>query len=197
MTLPIFVTSPLPLPMDRVPSWNESVYRYDSGARQATTGWDRPLYTRMAFTVRNMGRAKQSSLHNFYNERKGKTEPFVVKDPYDYLVQGITQVPSGPTIAANSGFYFVEAHSWNFLPDSANLVFVSALSGTLISGSHYVVSLDNGFVQLVIGKAAADNISASGHYFRKVAFADFQEQSFLWDQFNGSFVLEELLPRTS
>lgn len=189
----ILVTSPLWIPMDRDPDWNEHVVRFDSGARQANTPWHRPLYN-YNFSNRNFPRSTQSSLHAFINSQKRMTTPFLIKDPYDYLINGVLQVGSAVTIAANSGFYLVEANSYRVMPDSANLVITSALSGTLTPTTDYVTSLDNAFIKLVIGKALNDTITISGHYFRKVAFTKTSEQSFLWNQFSGSFSLEELMP---
>lgn len=193
MPFNILVTSPLWLPLDRTPVWNESIYTYDSGVSQAATNWWRPLY-KLAVSNRNYPRAQQNSLHAFYNQQKGSTIPFLMTDPYDFQIRGVVQVASGVAIAANSGFNYVDANSYRVMVNSSSLRITSTLSGTLISGSHYVASLDNGFIRMIIGKANNDTITASGHFFRKVRFSEFSEQSFLHDQFSGAFTVEEIMP---
>jgi len=185
----ILVTSPLPLPVTRNPMWNESINRYDSGRRQGATSWGQPLY-QYEFTVTNMPRTKQSSLEAFFNLMKGRVTPFLMKDPYLCNLNAVVQVASGSTVTS---FALKDVNSYRVLPDSSNFGLWSVLSGGLLAGVDYVASLDNGYITLT-AKATADTITASGTFFKKVAFKDKSEQSFLWNEFSGSFHIEEIMP---
>jgi hypothetical protein len=185
----ILVTSPLPLPMNRAPEWGVNVLNYDSGLRQTQTSWADALY-KYEFSITNMPRSKQSSLEAFYNQQKGEATPFLMKDPYAKDL--VVSVASGVTIAANSGFYLTNNAGRRVIGDPNAMRITSALSGVLTYSTHYANSLENGFIVMAIGKGAADTITVSADYFRKVTFNNLSQQSFLWDSFNGSFSVSEM-----
>jgi hypothetical protein len=184
----IFPSSPVWADFDRTPIWAEEVNYYDSGERQGSTAWQRPLY-RYAIKASNITEVKQSSLHNFWNQQKGQVTPFLFKDPYDYKANGITQ----PAAASGSGFYLRQVNSYKVIPDSGNFLIRDSRSGNLVSGSHYVASLDNGWIQVLV--AQSSTWVASFEFFRKVAFSDqYSEQSKIWNIFDTTIVIQELIP---
>jgi len=184
----IFPTSPVYADLERKPSWNEEVNFYDSGKRQGSTAWQRPLY-RYAINATNMPETKQQSLHAFWHQQKGKTTPFLFKDPYDYVGKAVQQ----PASANGSGWYLVQANSWKVIPDSAYLFLTDGRSGGLVNNSHYVASLDNGWIQLLV--APGGTVTGSFEYFRKVAFDDqYAEQSKIWNNFSATLIIQELIP---
>lgn len=186
----ILVTSPLPLPMGRDPSWGVGAVQYDSGDRQTSTTWVEPLY-KYTFDIKNMPRSKQSSLHAFFNQQKGQATPFLMRDPYDFNLN--MNVRSGVAIAAGSGFYLVKSSGFRVIGDPTNMLLFSAQSATLTQGSHYVHSLDNGFIRMVVAKNSADTYTMSCYHYRKVTFTGMSEQSFLWDSFTGNFSVSEMI----
>lgn len=190
MTLPIFPSSPVWANLQRQPVWNESVQMYDSGKRQGSTPWHRPLY-KYNINISNMPETKQSSLHAFWNDLKGRTMPFLFKDPYDYVANGVAIDTT--SMGVGSGFYFLNANSWAIIPDSGNILVTAGDSGALSNGIDYVLSLDNGWCQIV--HAPTSSWVGSFEYFRKVAFdAQYGENSAIWNNFSGSLVIQEMLP---
>lgn len=191
MTIPVFPTSPVPGDLSREPMWNEFSHTYDSGRYQSSTNWSQPLY-HYAFPLKNWPETKTNSLRAFYNARFGKVEPFAFKDPYDKDLVGVT-LAATTTMGAGSGFYLYEANSYRVLPDSANFVITCGRSGNLVSGTNYVMSLDNGWIQVVT--APSSIWTGSGEFFRKVHFdMQWTEKSPIWNIFNGTVVLQEILP---
>lgn len=191
MTLAIFPTSPIWANISREPMWSEEVFWYDSGVRQASTPWSRPLY-RYNVRGQNYNEIKQSSLHSFWNTLFGRVTPFLIKDPYDHLAGAITQ-PTSTNQASGDGFFFINENGWRTIPDSADLYLEDPASGQLISTSHFVMSQDNGFCSLL---APVSSVwVASFSYFRKAAFnAPMVESSPIWNSFNTNLVINELLP---
>jgi len=190
----IFPTSPVWADITREVNWAEEVYRYDSGARQGATPWERPLYT-YNVRARNFNELKQNSLHVFVNSHKGMVTPFLFKDPYDYTAQAVT-LGATTAMGAGSGFYLTNEYGWAVIPDSAFLTIVDGRSGTLNSGSHYVASLDNGWVEVQV--AVSSVWTSSFEFFRKAAFArKYTEQSNVWNNFSATLVIEELIPNVS
>ena len=112
MTLPIF-----PIPMygglRRSKRWGENVVRYDSGARQGDTPFLKPLYN-YDMNIQNMTEFRQSSLWHFLDEQKGMTNPFLMKDPYDYRVNSVLAVRSG--IPTGSTLFIYDTNSFMVRP---------------------------------------------------------------------------------
>lgn len=186
----IWPSSPVWADMERQPLWGEEVTRYDTGVRQAATIRTRPLY-RYSITADNFNEIKQAALHTFVNSLKGMAQPFLFKDPYDYQASSVNQ----PVTANGSGFYFVDARSWRFIPDSAYLVIADGKSGTLVNGTHYVVSLDNGWVKHMV--VVTSTWRATTQFFRKVALDQpYVEKSGTWNIFSAPLVLQEIPPNT-
>ena len=192
MTLPIFPSSPVWANLTREPIWSEEVYHYDSGLRQGASPWSQPL---MRYTVnaQNFNELKQSSLFTFMNTLKMRSSAFLFKDPYDYKANGVVQ-PTSTNMSSGDGFYLMEANSYRILPDSANFLLRDPRSGNLVSTSHYVMSLDNGWVQALV--AVSSVWVCSMEFFRKCAFeTQYVELSRVWNNFNfGGLVIQEILP---
>ena len=188
----IFPNSPVWANIQRVPMWAEEVIWYDSGHRQGSTPWSRPLY-KYNIDARNLNEISQASLHSFVNLQKNMVTPFLFKDPYDYATSASITQPTTTAMGNGSGFYLVQQNSWRVIPDSAFLAFADGNSGALVAGSHYVASLDNGWIQ---AKVAVSSVwTASFQYFRKVAFeAEYAERSDIWNNFNTTLSIRELLP---
>ncbi len=189
MALATLVISPLPADLTRDPQWGESAVRYDSGARQASTPYVKPLY-RYSINFSNIPRSKQSSLEAFYHDRQGKVQPFLMQDPYDYASHGGLIVRTGTN---PSSFWAVTGRGYPVIAKSGSLRLVSALSGALTQGSHYVLDQDTGIIVASMRPTSADYWFASSlDFYKKVAFVSYSEQSRFWNIFGGSFVIEEI-----
>lgn len=187
----IFPTSPVWADIQRTVNWAEEVYRYDSGVRQGSTPWERPLY-KYDIVGRNFNEVKQESLHVFVNSHKGMVTPFLFKDPYDYHANGVT-LASSSNMGAGSGFYLTNEYGWRVIPDSGNFLIADGTSGNLTVDSHYVASLDNGWIEVQVSVASV--WTSSFEFFRKVAFAQqYRERSPIWNSFSTTLVLEEIPP---
>jgi len=191
MTYSIFPTSPIWADITRVVDWNESTARYDSGAFQGSTNWSRPLHT-YNINGSNFERPTQNSLYAFINSLQGMTTPFRIKDPYDYIANAVIQ-PTSTNMGVGSGFRIINDKGWHVLPDNTNHIFVDPGSGTLVESTHYVFSLDNGFIELL---APVSSVWISSmQYFRKVHFAStYREVSTIWENFSAGFIIEEIVP---
>ena len=189
MSLSILVMSPLPADLTRDPQWGESAVRYDNGARQASTPYVKPLY-RYTVNFSNIPRSKQSSLEAFYNARRGKVDPFLMQDPYDFSGQGAVIVRTGTN---PSSFWAVTAQGYPVIARSGFLRIVSALSGTLTQGSHYILDQSTGIIVASMRPTSSDHWTATSlEFYKKVAFSSYSEQSRSWNVFGGSFVIEEI-----
>lgn len=187
----IFPSSPVWADITREIMWQEEVTHYDSGRFQGSTAWVRPLY-RYDINAANYTEVKQNSLEAFFNALKGRATPFLFKDPYAYQAAGITQ-PSTTSMANGSGFYGLQANSWRVIPDSAFLVITCGRSGALNAGSHYVASMDNGFITTKV--APSSLWVASFEYFRKAVFEDqYAPGSDMWNNFHSNLKIREILP---
>lgn len=187
----IFPTSPVWADITRHIMWQEETVFYDSGKFQGSTPWVRPLY-KYDIQGTNFTEVKQNSLEAFFNALKGRSTPFLFKDPYAYLANGIVQ-PSTTSMGNGSGFYAVQANSWRVLPDSSGLRITCGRSGQLTAGSHYVASMDNGWITT---KVAPSSIwTSSFEYFRKVVFEEnYAPGSDIWNNFHATLSIREILP---
>ncbi len=190
----VFPTSPIWGNIDRGlnSAWGTEIMRYDTGLRQSLTPRGQPLYV-YTIPIKNMGVIKQSSLNNFFHDHHGQGDPFLFKDPYDFIANSVPQVTS-TNMNSGDGFFFIQQNSWLTIPDSAFLYIEDTRSGEMLNGTHFVMSQDNGFISLTLGEAISSLWVSSFQYFRKAAFANYTERSILWEQFSGSMVIEELLP---
>lgn len=191
MNLPTFPLSPLPANVQRTPQWNTNKIAYDSGASQAMTPWQRPLM-QWAIPFNNIPVTKQSSLYAFWNDRRGQTDPFLMKDPYDYQVSSVLAVASG---VSSGAFSLYDIRSYFVIADSFSVASLfSTLSGYVRLGSDYVYDQDTGVFSIVT-KATSDVWSARNfEFFRKCRFdADYADQSPFWQQFSVALVVKEIV----
>jgi len=187
----VFPSSPVWADITREAMWKEEVYHYDSGQFQGSTAWSRPLYV-YGVNAKNYQETKQNSLEAFWNSLKGKTTPFLFKDPYAYQANAVLQ-PTSTNMGNGSGFYLIQTNSWRVLPDSAFLLIVDGKSGTLVSSTHYVASLDNGWITTKV--TVTSTWTASFQYLRKCVFdSPYAPGSDLWNSFNANFTIREILP---
>lgn len=190
--LPIWPTSPVPANLTRQPIWGENVVTFDSGGRQASSPFVKPL-VKYSVSLSNIPRSKQSSLWAFFNRSKGQTIPFLFMDPYDYQVQGALAVPVN---AGVSSFFMLSNEGWPVIAASGQVTITSAQSGALTANSHWLLEQDTGIIQVLINSGrvnSADSWTCSGNYFRKCGFADqYQETSPIWNSFNAQVVWSEL-----
>lgn len=187
--LPIFPTSPLPAALDREPFWGNNVTQFDSGLYQGSTPYLKPLY-RYNMSFQNIPRSKQSSLHAFYNARKGKMSPFLMQDPYDYSATGGVVVATGTNV---SSFLLANSDGWTLFPKSGSILLTSNLSGNLTQGSHWVMNGDNGIIVASMRPTSTDYwFIKSAEYYRKVVFSNFAENSSIWNQFSAQISIMEI-----
>ena len=188
MVLPIFPTSPVYADIERERFWNVAISRFDSGKRQGSTAYTKPLM-RYKIGLQNMQISKASSLVAFYDSRQGESAPFLFEDPYENRINGVPCVRSG---TGTRSFFVVTSAGFGYIPVSGSLLITSALSGALVQGTHYSFNADTGVFSTHITVATADTWTASCEYFRKCAFDGYQEHSNLWQNFVGSISFSEI-----
>lgn len=191
MALPIMPFSPLPANLERFKNWGESNNVYDSGEQQGSSPYLRPLY-QWSVPIKLMTELKQGSLWQHWDNVKGTTAPFLMKDAYDYKVNSVLGVRSGIISAATLNLYDTNSYFVR-----ADTVFVgslfSTLSGYVRLGVEYNYSQDRGILT-VNTKAVTDVWGVrSMEYYRKVKFsAGYRETSQLWNIFNTQLSIVEL-----
>jgi hypothetical protein len=192
MPYPIFPVSPLPANIDRNAFWKVDKVKYDSGARQAMSTFVRPLY-RYRIPIPVYNEIKQSSLMYFWNQVKGETLPFFMKDPYDYWVNSAIVVRSGLISAAT--IYMYDANSFKIYPDTTTVgSLFSSLSGYVTAGSEYNIEQDTGILR-VNTKATTDVWRVTSiQYFRKCALEQtYNERAIIWNIFGTELTVEEFV----
>lgn len=191
MALLTFPFSPLPAGTERFKSWGESDVLYDSGERQGLSPYIKPLYE-YSLPLHNYTEIKQSSLWAFWDSVKGRTSPWLMKDPYDYIVNSVMGVRSGITNAAT--VFIFDTNSYMVRPDTTTIgSMFSTLSGYVRNGFEYSLDQDTGLV-VVNTKATTDVWGVrSMQYYKKVKFAsDFKETSPMWNIFNATLQVKEM-----
>jgi len=192
MALNIFPTSPLPAGMTREPFWNESKVKYDSGARQATTPYIRPLQ-RYNIPFKNINEVKQSGVFSFWNLQKGMTTPFLMKDPIDFRINSAFVTSGDVTEPASLGLHDVT--SFFVLVDTTTIgSMTSNKSGFVTLGSEYDYDQDTGL--LTVKSIDTDDYwqLTSAQYFKKCAFEQqYRETGIIWNQFSVNLKIEELV----
>lgn len=184
MALPVFPYSPLPATMVRSKSWNDDMIMYDSGEAQGFSNWIRPLF-RWSFPFKLLLPAQQSSLWAFWDDRRGRTRPFLMKDPnpQDSWVNSVLAVRSGITNAAT--LYLYDTNSYMVRADTTTIgSLLSTLSGFVNLGTHYSYDQDSGI--LTVNTKAANDVwsGRSFSYYRKCRFAaPYNEQQVIWGVF--------------
>lgn len=191
MGLPIFPFSPLPANLQRSKNWGELVTRYDSGAKQGSTAYVRPLYD-WVVPIKLMTEIKQAALWAFWDTVKGTTLPFLMKDAYDFCINSVVAVSSGITNAAT--LFLFDTNSYFIRVDTTFVsTLLSASSGFVTLGHEYNYDQDSGLFT-VNTKAPADIWTVqSAQYYKKASFnGDYQETSQLWNIFATQLTIEEL-----
>lgn len=179
----VWPASPLPAGLQRIPYWQSDDITFDSGAYQGRTTFVRPLY-RYTIPFQNFNETKQGLIINFWNARKGKVQPFLMKDPYDYRVDSVLAVNSGIT---TSSFRLFDTNSFFVRADTTTIgSLFSSVSGYVTLGSEFTYDQDTGVLN-VLSKDTTDIWGVrSMEYFRKVHFKnDYQEQAVIWNVFNA------------
>lgn len=191
MSLLTFPFSPLPAGTDRSKNWNASVQNFDSGDSQGLSPWIRPLY-QYNLPLQNYMEIKQSSLWSFWDRVKGPTIPFLMRDPYDYLVSSVLAVRSGITNAAT--LYLYDTNSYMVRADTTTIgSLFSTLSGYVRNGFEYSYDQDSGLMT-VNTKGVTDVWGVrSMFYFKKCRFiGDYKEQSPMWNTFAANLAIMEM-----
>ena len=192
MAYPIFPVSPMPANIDRNAFWKVDKVKYDSGARQAMTTFVRPLY-RYRIPIPVYNEVKQAAVISFWNAVQGETQPFFMKDPYDYTVNSVIVVRSGLISAAT--VYIYDTNSFKVFADTTTVgSLFSSLSGYVTAGSEYTIEQDTGILR-VNTKATTDVWRANSmQYFRKCAFEQtYNERAIIWNIFGTELTVEEMV----
>lgn len=191
MSYPIFPVSPLPAGLDRTKAWGENESLYDSGASNAMTPYQKPLL-RYTIPWTNITEQKQQALFAFNNTTKGKTLPFLMKDPYDYRVNSVLGVRSGYA-SGSADLHLYDTNSFTVRADTTTIgSLFSVLSGYVTLGQEYTYAQDTGVFH-INSKAVNDVWGVrSMQYFRKCKFSqDYTENAVLWNIFNLNLVIRE------
>lgn len=193
MAFPIFPLSPMPVNMTRIKDWGENVTVYDSGDSQGDTPFMKPLYD-YSFPIQVMNELKQNSLWAFWDTRKGRTTPFLMRDPYDYAINSVLGVRSGITNAAT--LFLCDINSYMVRADTITISSLfSASSGYVRLGVEYSYDQDAGILT-VNTKGTADVWGVrSAYYWKKVRYmAAWHEKSVLWNLFSVDGVSMKEMP---
>lgn len=191
MSLLIFPFSPLPADLTRTFDWAENETRYDSGEYQTDTNYVRPLI-QYDVNVKLMTEVKQTALKSFVNSVKGRTQPFLMKDPYDFQINSTLAVQSG--VISGSSLYIYDITGFMVRADTTTIgSLFSSLSGYVTLGTQFGYDQDTGILT-VNTKAATDVWGVrSATYFRKAKFiASYAETSQLWNIFSTNMKITEL-----
>lgn len=192
MALLIFPSSPLPGGLHREKLWGGNNVRYDSGAAQGFTAFKKPLY-RWSVPWKNINEIKQLIISSFADNVRGNVDPFLMKDPYDYLIGSVQLVNTNQTQGGTLQTF--DTRSFSVRIDSTFIgSLTSNLSGYVTLGTEYDYDQDNGI--LTVNTIAATDfwtIPATVEYFRKVKFEkDYSDTSPLWNQFSVQMVIFEI-----
>ena len=182
MVLPIFPMSPLPADLDRWKDWASDVNKFDSGAAQGATSYVKPLY-QYSFAVPAMNEIKQSSLWAFVDTVKQTTNPFLIKDPYDFRINSVLAVRSGLT--NGSSLFLYDTNSYMVRADTVTIgSLFSALSGYVLLGTNFTYDQDTGIITLTT-KSNTDVWGVrSTQYWKKVRFGSpWKEKAIIWNIF--------------
>lgn len=191
MAYPIFPVSPLPAGLERTKSWGENDSVFDSGASITMTAFQKPLY-RYSIPWSNITEVKQQVIFDFFDTVRGRTMPFLLKDPYEYRVNSVLAVQSG--FASGSGtVQLFDTKSFMVRADTTTIgSLFSSLSGFVTLGSEFSYEQDTGV--LTVNTKAVNDVWGvrSMEYWRKVKFdGDYQENATLWKIWNVSLKFRE------
>jgi len=193
MALNIFPSSPLPAGLEREFDWRENVTKYDSGARQGMTPLTQPLH-KWSVPWKNINEVKQSVLSSFFNLQKGKTTPFLMKDPIEYETNSVLAVATNQlTNPVSTGLF--DVRSYFVRADTTTIgSFTSALSGFVVLGTDYDYDQDTGMLTVHSINSGDFWTVQSMQFFHKCAFeSGYRESGIIWNQFALRLQIEEIV----
>jgi len=182
MALPIFPLSPMPANVTRMKDWSDDTQEFDSGLKLGFSPWQKPLYG-YVFPIKAMNELKQATLWAFVDTVKQTTNPFLMKDPYDYRVNSVLGVRSGITNAATLFLY--DTNSYMVRADTISIgSLFSVASGFVRLGVQYGYDQDTGILT-VNTKATTDVWGVrSMEYWKKARFrTPWSERAIIWNIF--------------
>lgn len=192
MPLLVFPSSPLPGGMSREKDWNFNRVYYDSGASQGFTAWTQPRY-KWQLQWQNVNETKQNTLSWFSDQIKGGTDAFLMKDPYDFVVNSVV-VASGAT--NGSTLQTFDINSYHIRVDTTYIgSLTSTVSGYVTLGQEYSYDQDNGIITInTMNVGDIWSIVDSSQFFRKCAFErNYQDISPIWNIFNIPLQIKEIV----
>ena len=191
MALNIFPTSPLPAGLNREWAWNENIAQYDSGEQQGISPWIRPL-ARYSVPWKNISDLTQDGLSSFYNLQKGRTTPFLMKDPDEFRVNSVF-VTSG-AVTEPASLWMFDLSSFFMRVDTTTIgSMTSNKSGFVTLGNEYDYDQDTG--NLTVKSIDTDDYwtATSLQHFKKCVFdSKYQENVIIWGQFSIRLAIKEL-----
>jgi hypothetical protein len=193
MALNIFPSSPLPAGLDRDKDWGENITKYDSGARQGLTPFQRPLH-RWSVPWKNINEIKQAAISSFIDLQKGMVTPFLMKDPDTFRVNSVLAVATNQLTNPVSLNLF-DTRSYFIRADTTTIgSFTSALSGFVVLGTDYDYDQDTGLLTVHSINSGDYWTVQSAQFFHKCAFAaKYKEKMIIWNQFSMRLEIEEIV----
>lgn len=192
MSLAVFPLSPLPAGMSRLRDWNEGVDNYDSGASQGISNRVRPMY-RYQIPFQNINENGQGSLSSFVDDLKGRTTPFLMKDPYEFAVDSNIAVRSGLTDAATLQLYTVKSFFVHADSTTISSLF-SADSGFVRLGVEYDYDQDTGLFTINTKDTTDVWGVRSMQYFKKCRLdQQYADTGIIWNQFSVRLSIREIV----
>jgi len=181
----------MPANVQRWKDWSSDNQEYDSGLRIGFSPFTQPLY-HWQFPIKAMNELKQAALWSFVDDVKQTTNPFLMKDPYDYRVNSVLGVRSGITHAAT--LFIRDTRSYMVRADTITVASLfSVASGYVRLGVEYAYSQDTG-VLTVNTKGVTDVWGVrSMEYWKKARFsAPWRERAIIWNIFGvDNVVIDE------
>lgn len=193
MSYPTFPYSPLPGSLTRQFIWNEDVDVYDSGESQSATAYQKPLLL-WNIPIKLLPDTRQNSLAQFWNNQKGRTLPFLIKDPRYSQITSVLAVDSG--ITGTGTLFLYDTNSWMVRADTTTIgSLFSSLSGFVKLGTNYNYEQDTGIMTLIT-KASTDIWGCrSIEYFRKARFDNqYNPVETIWGIFEVSDIQVREIP---
>lgn len=193
MALPIFPSSPLPGGLSREANWNFNRVYYDSGASQGFTSWTQPRYE-WRVQWQNVNETKQNTIAHFVNVTlKGGVNAFLMKDPYDYVVNSVLVVGTGVTAGSLQTY---DINSFHIRVDTVYIgSMTSTLSGFVTLGTDYDYDQDTGVINITTKNTTDEwSLVDSSQYFRKcVMERNYQDTSPIWNIFQIPLQIREIV----
>lgn len=147
-----------PFDLEHTFSDNVLVSAFESGVEQRRRKWSRQQRVyRISWPA--MERSCLEPLIAFFQDKKGRLEPFYFKDPYDKRIE-------------NEALIWASQDVWKFtrkyiVPYSEVITRNGEL---LVRGTHYNVDYDSGYVYFILATEKTDTITGDYDYYRLVRF---------------------------